>query len=188
MANITPRREFEQVFGEVNADQWYWLKDFVQRNESAGPRLADVVGYRLVATGRTLHPDSVEPILNFVPNHPNPKETPMALTPEEINNRFGFHKAAIEGPNATKVVHTVLRAEYKTLATKLNDVLSDSREARLAMEALEVASMWSHKAIAKTAYLADKAGALWMHPDNIASVDEPDEATKARNDWLGGSR
>jgi len=70
---------------------------------------------------------------------------------EEINNRFGFHKATIEGSNATAPQHKELRKEFVEFATILDASLPDGRAKSLAMTALEEASMWSHKAIAETA-------------------------------------
>lgn len=68
----------------------------------------------------------------------------------EIESRFGFHKASIEGENATAPKHADLREVYKDFANHLDNILPDSRDKNLAFTALEEASMWSHKAIAKT--------------------------------------
>lgn len=75
----------------------------------------------------------------------------MSLTPEEINNRFGWHRATIEGENATKPVHDDLRYLFKEFASKLNDILPDGRYKSIAMTDLENASMWSHKSVAERA-------------------------------------
>lgn len=72
---------------------------------------------------------------------------------EEIENRFGFHKAAIEGPNATNEMHKDLRHAFKMFAEILDEVVPDGRYKSLAFTELEVASMWSHKGIAQTAPL-----------------------------------
>lgn len=72
---------------------------------------------------------------------------------DEIENRFGFHKATIEGNNATLPNHALLRRLYKEFAGRLDEVLPDGRTKELAFEDLELASMWSHKAIAKDAPL-----------------------------------
>lgn len=82
----------------------------------------------------------------------------MALGYDEIENRFGFHKATIEGADATKPAHSHLRRAFKAYAHELDETLPDSREKDLAMTALEEASMWSHKAIAKNAPLEDDRG------------------------------
>lgn len=75
----------------------------------------------------------------------------MSLSPEEINNRFGWHRATIEGENATKPVHDDLRCLFKEFASKLNDILPDGRYKSVAMTDLENASMWSHKSVAERA-------------------------------------
>jgi hypothetical protein len=75
------------------------------------------------------------------------------LGKDEINNRFGFHKATIEGPEATQPKHAELREMFRNFADYLDETLGDSREKSLALTQLEMAAMWSHKAIAKNAPL-----------------------------------
>lgn len=68
---------------------------------------------------------------------------------EEIEHRFGFHKATIEGANATLPRHTNLRLAFREFAEYLDSLLIDGRAKEVAFENLENASMWSHKAIAE---------------------------------------
>lgn len=75
------------------------------------------------------------------------------IGPEEIENRFGFHKATIEGENATLPKHTELRLAFRELAEFLDGVLPPGRAKSTAFTELENASMWSHKAIAEDAPL-----------------------------------
>lgn len=75
------------------------------------------------------------------------------LGPEEIEKRFGFHKATIEGDNATLPKHAELRLAFREVAEYLDDVLPNSRAKNTAFTELENASMWSHKAIAEEAPL-----------------------------------
>lgn len=77
----------------------------------------------------------------------------MALTQHEIEERFGFHKATLEGPEATLPKHAEVRARFKEFAQYLDDVCPDGRFLSLALTELENASMWSHKAIASQAPL-----------------------------------
>lgn len=70
---------------------------------------------------------------------------------EEIEKRFGFHKASIEGKEATLPRHSSLRVFFKSVANELDKLLPESREKSLAFTALEEASMWSHKAVAQSA-------------------------------------
>ena len=72
---------------------------------------------------------------------------------EEIENRFGFHKATIEGANATLPKHTDLRLAFREIAEYLDAVLPAGRAKNTAFTELENASMWSHKAIAENAPL-----------------------------------
>lgn len=93
------------------------------------------------------------------PTKPLPPLAPMpqhnvTLGRYEIANRFGHHKATLEGPEATTPRHLLLREMYLQLAEFLDNTLPRCREKDLAMTDLENASMWSHKAIAKTAPLS----------------------------------
>lgn len=73
------------------------------------------------------------------------------LGPEEINHRFGFHKATIEGENATLPRHRDTRLLFREFAEALDRMLPDGRAKSVAFTELENASMWSHKAIAELA-------------------------------------
>lgn len=78
------------------------------------------------------------------------------LGSEEIENRFGSHKATLEGPEATTPKHRELRVEFKKFATMLDEALPDGRAKAVMFTELEDASMWAHKAIAQTAPLLDE--------------------------------
>jgi hypothetical protein len=75
------------------------------------------------------------------------------LGKDEIENRFGFHKATIEGENATLPKHRDVRILFREFAEKLDGILGDGRAKSVAFTHLEDASMWSHKAIAEGAPL-----------------------------------
>lgn len=70
---------------------------------------------------------------------------------EEINHRFGFHKATIEGENATLPRHARLRKAFKEFAGVLDEVLPPGRAKSVSFTELENASMWAHKAVAEQA-------------------------------------
>jgi len=72
---------------------------------------------------------------------------------EEIENRFGHHKATLEGDEATLPKHIQLRAHFSSLAGFLDEILPDGREKSVMFTELENASMWAHKSVAKTAPL-----------------------------------
>lgn len=74
------------------------------------------------------------------------KET--LLSSAEIQSRFGYNAASIEGPNPSAKVHKDLRLAFVEFSAEINMHLGKSRYAALAQTALEEASMWSHKAIA----------------------------------------
>jgi len=69
----------------------------------------------------------------------------------EIEHRFGFHKATIEGENATLPIHRDTRLLFIELGEELDRILPEGRAKAVAFTELENASMWSHKAIAETA-------------------------------------
>lgn len=68
---------------------------------------------------------------------------------EEIEHRFGFHKAAIENPATSAGTHAYLREMFREMAETLDGMLPQGREKATAFTELENASMWSHKALAR---------------------------------------
>jgi hypothetical protein len=74
----------------------------------------------------------------------------------EIENRFGFHKATIEGENATVPRHTELRVLFRKFAERLDEILEDGRAKSISFTHLEDASMWAHKAVAEKAPLENE--------------------------------
>lgn len=70
---------------------------------------------------------------------------------EEIEHRFGFHKATLEGENATLPKHRDTRLKFREFAEYLDEVLPEGRAKSVAFTELENASMWAHKSIAETA-------------------------------------
>ncbi len=76
------------------------------------------------------------------------------LSLQEIESRFGQHKATIEGPEATLPKHADLRAEWKGFVAWLDRTIPDGRYKDLMHDDLERASMWTHKAVAALAPLA----------------------------------
>lgn len=75
----------------------------------------------------------------------------MSYSSEEIEHRFGFHKATLEGPEATLPKHRDTRLKFREFAEWLDSILPDGRAKSVAFTELENASMWCHKAIAETA-------------------------------------
>lgn len=71
------------------------------------------------------------------------------LNDEEIEKRFGFHKAAIEREGIDKsFAHADLRKQFKEFVEDIDTHFPDGRNKSLALTALEEASMWLHKALA----------------------------------------
>lgn len=95
-------------------------------------------------------------------NEKKKKESKEMLGVSEIENRFGFHKGTIEGPNATTPKHAELRRQFVNFARMLDEVLPEGRAKSLAVTQLEDSSMWAHKAIAQNAPLVSD------EPENIA--------------------
>ena len=86
-----------------------------------------------------------------------PRRIHTSVGAEEIENCFGFHKATIEGANATLPIHRDVRLLFREFAEKLDALLVDGRAKRVAFTELENASMWSHKAIAEQAPVVREA-------------------------------
>jgi hypothetical protein len=78
------------------------------------------------------------------------------LGPDEIEHRFGFHKATIEGENATLPKHRDLRLRFREFAEHLDAVLPEGRAKSVVFTELENASMWAHKSVAETAPLVEE--------------------------------
>lgn len=79
------------------------------------------------------------------------------LGADEIENRFGFHKASIEGENATLPMHRDTRLLFRKFVEELDMILPHGRAKSVAMTELETAAMWSHKAIAERAPVVTEA-------------------------------
>ena len=109
---------------------------------------------------RPLVPDSFDPDLarllakhlNEMADHAEEKNmSNVSIGADEIENRFGFHKATIEGENATLPIHRDLRLAFRDFAEMLDVVLPPGRAKSLAFTHLEDTSMRSHMAVALTA-------------------------------------
>lgn len=96
----------------------------------------------------------------------------MALGKEEIEHRFGFHKATVEGENATLPRHRDVRVKFREFAEYLDIMVTDGRAKSVMMTELETASMWAHKAIAEEAPLIGEA----VPGDEPMLMPEPDPA------------
>jgi hypothetical protein len=99
----------------------------------------------------------------------------MALGKEEIEHRFGFHKATIEGANATLPMHRDVRIAFREFAEKLDELLPEGRAKSVAFTHLEDASMWTHKSIAELSPLVEEP------------IEEPVENNTLRR-YVGKSR
>lgn len=73
----------------------------------------------------------------------------MPVGPEELANRFGFHK----GTGLTAPLHKEIRTNFLDFAEALDEILPDGRAKSIAMTKLDEAAMWSNKAIAEQAPL-----------------------------------
>lgn len=96
-----------------------------------------------------------EEVESGIPGITVQQENNISIGAEEIENRFGFHKATIEGQNATLPMHAELRIAIREFAEYLDYLLVPGRAKEIAFERLEDASMWSHKAIAELSPLID---------------------------------
>lgn len=69
---------------------------------------------------------------------------------DEIEHRFGFHKASLEGPNASGSVHRKIRLLFIELGVQLDALLPAGRGKNTAFTMLQTASMWMHWALAES--------------------------------------
>jgi len=84
----------------------------------------------------------------FLPYYPETEIDRTSFGVEELKSRFGFHKATIEGPNASTKIHGYIREVFLEVAIYLDNVLPHNRAKSVAMTELETASMWFHKTLA----------------------------------------
>lgn len=73
----------------------------------------------------------------------------MAFGRQEIEHRFGFHKATKDtGPQ-----HAMLRRMFIELALEIDETIPDGRDKSLAFTELQSSLMWANAAVAMTAPL-----------------------------------
>ncbi|MFE0640161.1 hypothetical protein [Streptomyces sp. NPDC058877] len=70
----------------------------------------------------------------------------MALTPEEIERRFGYHPA---GTSKRAAAHEEVRGACRDLALLFDRQLPEGREKGLALTLCEQAMFWANAAIAR---------------------------------------
>ena len=140
---------------DPNYDRWnYMIADEEGVSASGFLTGAELVSSRPIELAQKLiglipkQPTGWEPPLDVVPDV---SPSRVSLGAEEIEHRFGFHKATIEGANATLPLHRDVRILFRRFAEELDALLVPGRAKSLAFTHLEDASMWSHKAIAETA-------------------------------------
>ena len=75
---------------------------------------------------------------------------------DEIEHRFGFHKATVEGENATLPIHAQTRVNFRIFAEVMDKMLPDGRAKSVFFTELENASMWAHKSIAELSPLIEE--------------------------------
>lgn len=73
----------------------------------------------------------------------------VSIGQAEIEHRFGFHKATIEGDNASGVVHQKIRRLFIELGIVLDALIPPGRGKNTAFTMLQTASMWMHWAVAE---------------------------------------
>ncbi len=66
------------------------------------------------------------------------------VTDEDLQNRFGYHKAN----EKTIPMHQSVRGMFLDIAETLNELLPEGREKSLAFTALQEAAMWSNASVA----------------------------------------
>jgi hypothetical protein len=69
----------------------------------------------------------------------------MALTQEELDNRFTYHAPKPGQPEK----YTAIRTKAAELAVLINELCPESREKSLSITKLEEVSMWANASIAR---------------------------------------
>ena len=69
----------------------------------------------------------------------------MPITPEELENRFTYHRPKDDQP----AKYEAIRGQAKALAELIVDLTPESREQSTALTKLEEVSMWANAAIAR---------------------------------------
>jgi hypothetical protein len=67
------------------------------------------------------------------------------VSPEDLDNRFSYHKPVDDQPAR----YEEIRARARDFAHEINRMCPDSREKSLAITALEEAVMWANASIAR---------------------------------------
>jgi len=109
----------------------------------------------------------------------------MALGKKEIEERFGFHKATVEGENATLPRHKDVRIKFREFAEWLDIMVTDGRAKSVMFTELETCSMWAHKAIAEEAPLIGEEPEYNL---NEMAFPESDEENKELMDKIRARR
>lgn len=73
------------------------------------------------------------------------------ISDADIEHKFGFHKATVDGENPTLPRHRDVRRIFKNLLRDLDLVVPDGRAKSVMITELETASMWANKAVAELA-------------------------------------
>lgn len=73
------------------------------------------------------------------------------ISEADIEHKFGFHKATVDGENPTLPRHRDVRRLFKDLLRELERIVPDGRAKSVMITELETASMWANKAVAELA-------------------------------------
>lgn len=106
---------------------------------------------------------------------------------ESIENIFGFHKATIEGPNASAPKHAELRIRFREFMGMLDMALPPSRAKSLVLTHMQYASMFTHFGIAETQPVVSEPlpdyGDQSHHLVTDAKIDRAEEEAEQYRDF-----
>lgn len=80
----------------------------------------------------------------------NSDDSNVSWGEEAIDNIFGFHKATVEGPNASAPKHAELRVRFREFMGMLDQAIPAGRAKSLVLTHMQYASMFTHFAVAET--------------------------------------
>lgn len=97
-------------------------------------------------------------------------KTYTSLGEDEINNRFGYHRATAESAPR----HAAVREVMMHCATHIDALIPNGRDKSLAFTALQEAMHWANSAIA----MQNDVDTETAHLPNVATSKEPSEVAR----------
>lgn len=124
-----------------------------------------------------------------LPESTNNDNSNVSWGEQDIDNTFGFHKATVEGPNASAPVHSELRVRFREFMNMLDTLIPPGRAKSVVKTKMQEASMFSHWGIAETQPLVDEPlpdygpASPYMPLVTDAKIDRYEEDQESNPGW-----